>query len=108
MVVALLSSFISAGEITSRQIGILTPYDSQKYHLKTKINSTFPSDVCNGLEIDSVDGFQGKEKDLIIFSAVRSNSDGTVGFLKDSRRMNVMLTRARRGIVVVGDRFTLM
>ena len=60
-----------------------------------------------GLEIDSVDGFQGREKEAVVFSLVRSNPEGEIGFLADVRRTNVALTRARRGLIVIGDSATL-
>jgi len=61
-----------------------------------------------GLNIASVDGFQGREKEVILFSPVRSNEKGEVGFLSDWRRLNVAITRARRGLIIVGDKDTLM
>jgi superfamily I DNA and/or RNA helicase len=60
-----------------------------------------------GLEIDSVDGFQGREKEAVVLSLVRSNPEGEIGFLADVRRMNVAMTRARRHLLVIGDSATL-
>merc|ERR1719397_344836 len=60
-----------------------------------------------GVMVSTADGFQGQECDVLVISGTRSNSDGIVGFLRDSRRFNVMFTRAKRGLVVVGNRKTL-
>jgi len=99
-------------EVMIETIGIVTPYSAQVTLLKTMMASdphfielaeAHPSVI----EVSSVDGFQGRERDLILFSAVRSNRLGKIGFLKDWRRMNVALTRAKSGIVVVGDMITL-
>jgi regulator of nonsense transcripts 1 len=93
-------------------IGVITPYNGQVELIKSlmaadddfKALSTRLSSV---IEVKSVDGYQGRERDVIIFSAVRSNRQGKVGFLQDWRRMNVALTRARSALIVVGDLDTL-
>ncbi|MBU2019831.1 MAG: hypothetical protein KJ941_09310, partial [Bacteroidetes bacterium] len=77
---------------------IISPYSAQVDLLK----SQFPD-----FKISTIDSFQGQENDVIIFSTVRSNSDGNLGFLKDYRRMNVGLTRAKKKMIVIGDSATL-
>ncbi|MGA2030641.1 MAG: AAA domain-containing protein [Thermoguttaceae bacterium] len=81
-------------------IGVITPYAAQVRLLRSQLD--FP-----GLEIDSVDGFQGREKEAVVISLVRSNPRCEIGFLADVRRMNVALTRARRKLLVIGDSATL-
>jgi len=95
-------------ELDVLEVGIVTPYVAQVRQLQRILRNCVPEGQDPTLlEIASVDNFQGREKDLIIFSAVRSNRTGTVGFLADWRRLNVMLTRARRGLIVVGNSRTL-
>ena len=93
---------LSAGDLKEENIGIVTPYSAQVKLLTDNIQKNHP-----GISIRSVDGFQGQERELIIFSAVRSNDVGQLGFLDDDQRMNVLLTRARRGLIVIGNRNTL-
>jgi len=89
-------------------IGVITPYSGQSRFIKRQIYET-PAlrEVLDGIEISTVDGFQGREKEVIIFSAVRSNDEGKVGFTGDWRRMNVAFTRPKRGLIVYGNRRTL-
>lgn len=84
-------------------IGVLTPYRAQRRLLRDLL----APEVARGLEIGTVDGFQGREKEAIVLDLVRSNPDGRVGFVADRRRLNVALTRARRLLLVIADTATL-
>ncbi|DBA71486.1 TPA: hypothetical protein ACH3X2_14306 [Trebouxia sp. C0005] len=87
-------------------IGVITPYSGQVRKIKTFLEQGSTSRTQP--DVKSVDGFQGQEREVIIFSAVRSNAQGRIGFLADVRRLNVALTRARRGFIVIGSKSTLM
>lgn len=84
-------------------IGCISPYAAQVSLLVGRMDAH----VAKGLEISTVDGFQGREKEIIIISFVRSNDEGDVGFLSDVRRLNVSITRAKRLVVIVGNSITL-
>ncbi len=90
---------IDAG-VSPTMIAVIAPYAAQVRLLRLQLD-------IPGLEIDSVDGFQGREKEAVVLSMVRSNPEGEVGFLADVRRMNVAMTRARRKLIVIGDSATL-
>jgi len=82
---------------------VITPYEAQVRGLRDRLAGL----VGEGLEIGTVDGFQGREKEAVVVDLVRSNEQGRLGFLTDVRRMNVAITRARRLLLVVGDSATL-
>ncbi len=89
-------------------VGVISPYKAQIRTLTEQLkNSPMLSSFIDYIGINTVDGFQGQERDVIYISLVRSNERGDIGFLKDIRRMNVALTRARKKLVVVGDSATL-
>jgi hypothetical protein len=94
----IVQKLIKAG-VKVKDIGIITPYNAQKFKLYEK----FYKDVYNELKIESVDGFQGLENDYIIISTVRSNPKGEIGFLCSAKRTNVALTRARKGVIILGN-----
>ena len=99
--------FINCG-IPGDRIGVITPYDSQRTLLRQVLSRHMEkAEEVKKVEIASVDEFQGRENDYIIFSCVRSNSDGVLGFLNDMRRLNVAITRAKYGIVIIGNPNTL-
>ena len=106
----LVQGLLLPGDVLASEVGIITPYSGQVRALCDIFDRNKGREQGGpfaGLEINTVDGYQGREKDVIIFSAVRSNADGVVGFLSDQRRLNVAITRAKRGLVVVGDPKTL-
>ena len=90
---------------TNLNIGIITPYKKQVRIIKEYMQKFYPDKWKKDVEINTIDGFQGREKDLIIFSAVRSGN--SIGFLSDVRRVNVAITRARFGLWIVGSRSCL-
>jgi superfamily I DNA and/or RNA helicase len=89
--------------VSPADVAVIAPYDGQVQRLRALL----PARVEQGLEVDTVDGFQGREKEAVVVSLVRANEAGEVGFLADVRRMNVALTRARKKLVVVGDGATV-
>jgi len=80
-------------------ITVLTPYTKQLKALR----NTLPSSVA----CFTIDSFQGRESDIIIFSTVRCNNEGDIGFVEDARRLNVMWTRAKLALIIIGDRGTM-
>lgn len=89
------------------QIGVITPYEGQRAYLTNfmQINSLMAEkrSLYEEVEVSSVDAFQGREKDFIILSCVRANDEGSIGFLRDARRLNVAITRARYGLMILGN-----
>jgi len=99
--------FIKHKELyADHSIGIISPYAQQVRHIREKVGE---EDLFRGMDImvNSIDGFQGQEKDIIYISLVRSNDRGEIGFLKDQRRINVALTRAKMKLIIIGDGATL-
>jgi hypothetical protein len=119
----LLNSLMRGG-VKPSQIGVITPYEGQRAHLVSNLKRNLAQDIAEAIEVASVDSFQGREKDYILFSCVRSNESGSIenppswntswganqnrstaniGFLADPRRLNVALTRARFGLILIGN-----
>ncbi|KAH6904509.1 P-loop containing nucleoside triphosphate hydrolase protein [Coprinopsis sp. MPI-PUGE-AT-0042] len=111
---------LSNPTLSGKDIGIIAPYVAQ-ISLLTRLFTTDPTSTARlrdflgdtlfaqlkDIEIKTVDGFEGREKDVIIFSTVRNNDNGNIGFLADKRRLNVGLTRAKRALFIVGNIKTL-
>ena len=89
-------------------VGIISPYRAQVQYLKKLIKKyEFFKPYRRLISVNTVDGFQGQERDVILISLVRSNDEGQIGFLKDLRRMNVAMTRARMKLIILGNKETM-
>ena len=97
---------LNSDEACLMQVAIISPYKAQVNLLKEKLEQFEFKDKLK-VTINTIDGFQGQEKDVVYISLVRSNEKGEIGFLQDTRRMNVALTRAKKKLVVIGDSSTL-
>ncbi|XP_031390942.1 regulator of nonsense transcripts 1 homolog [Punica granatum] len=100
----IVTTFLRSGVVPG-QIGVITPYEGQRAYIVNYMsrNGALRQQLYKEIEVASVDSFQGREKDYIILSCVRSNEHQGIGFLNDPRRLNVALTRARYGIVILGN-----
>jgi superfamily I DNA and/or RNA helicase len=111
-VVSLVKDLVESNDVGVNSIGIISPYNAQVQLIRSMIADDLEirdalKQSKTTIEVKSVDGYQGRERDVIIFSAVRSNRNGSIGFLRDWRRMNVALTRAKSALIVIGDFETL-
>mmetsp|Transcript_15166 Transcript_15166/g.23097 ORF Transcript_15166/g.23097 Transcript_15166/m.23097 type:complete len:903 (-) Transcript_15166:1473-4181(-) len=93
---------LKGGQCRISDIAVVTPYAAQARLIRRMLRQ-LTQGFDGYVEVSSVDGFQGREKEAVVFSAVRSNSYGSVGFVKDWRRVNVSFTRARRALIVIGN-----
>ena len=89
-------------------VGIISPYRAQVQYLRRLLmKKEYFKPFRRAISVNTVDGFQGQERDIIVISLVRSNDDGQIGFLRDLRRMNVAITRARMKLIILGDKDTM-
>jgi regulator of nonsense transcripts 1 len=100
----IVTHFLKSG-VNPSQIGVITPYEGQRAYIVNYMqrSGSLRPQLYKEIEVASVDSFQGREKDFIILSCVRSNEHQGIGFLNDPRRLNVALTRSRYGIVILGN-----
>ena len=107
LTMSVLDSLLAPGDLSPEDVGIISPYAAQIRLLNSLAEESKNPEIYAGVEMQSVDGFQGREKEVIIMSTVRSNPTGELGFLKDARRLNVAITRAKRGLIIIGNPVTL-
>ena len=95
----IVNNIIETEKIDTRNLAFISPYNGQVQLAKEQLSSK--------IRISTIDSFQGQEKEIVILSLVRSNTEATIGFLKDYRRINVALTRAKEQLFVIGDSSTI-
>ena len=89
-------------------VGVISPYRAQVQYLRRLLKKKeFFKPYRSLISVNTVDGFQGPERDIILISLVRANDEGQIGFLRDLRRMNVAITRARMKLIILGDASTM-
>ncbi len=98
-------SYREMGE--KREVAVITPYNAQIVELLAEITPSSSFWQALSIEIATIDAFQGRDRDIVLYSTVRSNKEGSLGFLRDRRRLNVALSRAREALLLVGDTWTL-
>ena len=96
-------NFLARARGTQYEVAVLSGYASQKLEIKRALDREHQELECLSLECNTVDAFQGREADIAIYSVTRSNDRGDLGFLRDRRRLNVALSRARIGLAIVGN-----
>jgi serine/threonine protein kinase len=98
-------TYLERGE--TREVAVITPYNAQIIELMAELTPQSRFWRALSIEIATIDAFQGRDRDIVLYSTVRSNVEGTLGFLRDRRRLNVALSRAREALLIVGDLATL-
>eukprot|EP00854_Cymbomonas_tetramitiformis_P012492 gene12492-14757_t len=111
---ATVAALVKHKVVNAKDVGVITPYAKQRQLLATATDSWKGSskkkaavNLPDGVEVKTVDGFQGREKEVIVLDTVRCNDKGSIGFLKDERRLNVAITRARKLLIIIGSMVTL-
>jgi superfamily I DNA and/or RNA helicase len=105
---SLISDLLLAYQGKNVQVGVIVPYKKQAEVIRRELRKRGLGEDDLLSRVATVDSFQGREQDVIIFGFTRSNTDGRIGFLTELRRLNVSLTRARRQLILVGDSSTLL
>jgi len=109
IIINIIGKVITAGDISAEDIAVITPYNKQVQLIREGLSTARRDNAStiSDVKVGTVDSYQGQETDLVIFSGVRSNQMKELGFLRDERRLNVAITRAKKGLIVVGDPLVL-